>query len=279
MRWAGWASSALRSGRDGGGIYRGHQIRVHPLSEVSRLQACDGEMTALVAEDMILTLSGAVDPVQSVRLVEHQLGRDLLREKYLAGVRGVPRLVRGSFKMAANPHFEMDVVGAAHVEAGKDGLKIHRAIGSRQLNSTQEGQFVSGMIVRWRPHVFPRRRRRASWPHGILLGEACIEAERITVPKIDSSVGQWLARSYIQYLDAEGKRHPGFAFHDVGTDEFSGNVVGSLLLLGDETAHIGVSSERRTLQLESSRQCSSGDQKTASSEVLIHGFLVSHRRY
>ncbi len=278
-RRAGRAPSALRSGRGCGGIYRGYQIRVHPLSEVSRLQASDGEMAVLVAEDMILPLSGAVDPAQSVRLVEHQLGGDLLWEKYLAGVRGVSRLVRGSFKMAAYPHFEMDVVGAAHVVAGKDGLKVHRAIGSRQLNSTQEGQVVGGMILRWRPHFFRRRRRRTSRAHGILLGEAGIEAERITVPKIDSSVGQRLARSRVQHLDAEGKRHPGLAFHDVGTDEFSGNVVGSLLLLGDETADIGVSSERRTLQLERSRQCSSGDQKTASSEVLIHGFLVSHRRY
>jgi hypothetical protein len=92
-----------------------------------------------------------------------------------------------------------------------------------------------------------------------LLGEACIEAERITVPKIDSSVGQRLARSRVQHLDAEGKWHPRFALHDVGTDEFSGNVVGSLLLLGDETADIGVSSKRRTLQLECSRQCSSCD--------------------
>ena len=272
MRRARRASSALRSGRGCRGIYRGHQIRMHPLSEVSRLQASNGEMAVLVAEDVILILSGAVDPVQTIRLAEHQLGGDLLGEKYLAGVGGVPRFIRGSFKMTAYPHFEMYVVGAAHVKAGKDGSKVHRAMGSSQLNTTQESEFVAGMILRRRSHLSRRRshvfRRgpsratkgwRASWPHGILLGEASIEAERITVPKIDSRVGQRLARSYIQHLDAKGERHPGFAFHDVRTDEFSADVVGSLLLLGHETADIGVSSERRTLQLECSRQCSSCD--------------------
>jgi hypothetical protein len=59
---------------------------VHPLSEVSRLQASDGEVAVLVAEYMILILSSSVDPVQTVRFMEHQLGGDLLREKYLAGV-------------------------------------------------------------------------------------------------------------------------------------------------------------------------------------------------
>jgi hypothetical protein len=112
-----------------------------------------------------------------------------------------------------------------------------------------------------------------------LLGEACIKADRVTVPHIHGGVGQWFARSRVEHLDAEGKRDPGLAFHDVGTDEFSANVVRSLLLLGDETADIGVSGKRRTLQLERGRQCSSGDQKTASSEVLIHGVLVSDRRY
>jgi hypothetical protein len=92
-----------------------------------------------------------------------------------------------------------------------------------------------------------------------LLGEACIKADRVTVPHIHSGVGQRLARSHVQHLDAEGKRHPGFTFHNVGTEEFSGNVVGALLLLGDETADIRVSSERRALQLECGRQCSSGD--------------------
>ncbi len=46
-------------------------------------------MAVLVAEDMILILRGAVDTVATVRLVEHQLAGHLLREKYLAGVRGV----------------------------------------------------------------------------------------------------------------------------------------------------------------------------------------------
>jgi hypothetical protein len=112
-----------------------------------------------------------------------------------------------------------------------------------------------------------------------LLSEACIKAERVTVPKIDSCVGQGLARSRVEHLDAEGKRDPGLAFHNVRTDEFSGDVVRPLLLLRDESTHPGVSGERRTLQLERGRQCSSGNQKTASSEALIHGFLVSDRRY
>ena len=76
------------------------------LARGFRPQACDGKMAVLVAEDVILTLSGAVDPMQTVRLVEHQLGGDILREKYLTGVRGVPRFVPTNLKMAAYPHFE-----------------------------------------------------------------------------------------------------------------------------------------------------------------------------
>ena len=56
----------MRSGRGCGGIYHGHQVRMHPLREVSRLQASNGEVAVLVAEDMILILGGAVDPVQTV---------------------------------------------------------------------------------------------------------------------------------------------------------------------------------------------------------------------
>jgi hypothetical protein len=89
MRRAGRASSALGSGWCRSGIDPGHQISVHPLRQASRLQASNGEMAVLVAEDMILILRGAVDTVATVRLVEHQLAGHLLREKYLAGVRGV----------------------------------------------------------------------------------------------------------------------------------------------------------------------------------------------
>jgi len=227
---------------------------MHPLREVSRLQASNGEVAVLVAEDMILILGGAVDPVQTVGLVAHQLGGDLLREKYLAGMRGVPRFIGRPRNMSTNPHFEMNVVGAAHIEAGKDGLKTHRAIGTTQLNSAQEGQLVSGMILRWRPHLFRRRRRTSrttkgwsAWPHRILFGEPCVETESIAVPNIYGRIGQWLARSRVKHQYAKGKRHAGFAFRDVGADEFSGNVVGSLLLLRDETADIGVSGERGTL--------------------------------
>jgi len=56
----------LRSGGGCGGIYRGHQIRMHTLGEVARLQTRDGKVAVLVAEDMILILGGAVDPVQTV---------------------------------------------------------------------------------------------------------------------------------------------------------------------------------------------------------------------
>ena len=87
----------------------------------------------------------------------------------------------------------MDVVGAAHVETGKDGLKVHRAIGPRHLNSTQEGQFVGGTIL---PAAAPSfaRRRRPSWAHRILLSEAGIEADRVTVPYIHGGVGQGFTR-------------------------------------------------------------------------------------
>jgi len=39
---------------------------MHTLGEVARLQTRDGKVAVLVAEDMILILGGAVDPVQTV---------------------------------------------------------------------------------------------------------------------------------------------------------------------------------------------------------------------
>ncbi len=229
-------------------------------------------MAVLVTEDLILILRGAVDAVETVWLVAHQLGGDLLREKYLAGVRGVSRLIGRPRKMAANPHLEMYVVGAAHVEAGKDGLKIYRTVGSRQLNTAQEGQLVGGMILRRRSHVLRGRRAswategRASWPHRILFRESRVETESIAVPQIHGRVGQGLARSRVEHQYAKRKRHAGFAFHDVGTEELARDVIWPFLLLWDQPAHFRVRSERRTLKLQRGRKSSTANQEAAASK-------------
>jgi hypothetical protein len=67
------------------------------------------------------------------------------------------------------------------------------------------------------------------------------------VPNIHGRIGQWLARSRIEHQYAKRKRHAGFAFRDVGADEFAGDIIRPFLLLGDQPADNGVSGERGTL--------------------------------
>jgi hypothetical protein len=57
------------------------------------LETSDGELALLAAKDMILTLSGAMDFMQRVRLMLHKSRGHFFGKKDLTVVRGVSRFV------------------------------------------------------------------------------------------------------------------------------------------------------------------------------------------
>ena len=119
-------------------------------------------MAILLAENMILGLRRAVNLMQAVRLVLHELDRNFFREEKLAGMCGVAGRIGLGGDFAAFAHFEMDVVGAALVEAGKNRLKVHRAVRSCDLNTAQESELVGGIVL--------GRPSHASWRSGTIAG-------------------------------------------------------------------------------------------------------------
>jgi hypothetical protein len=204
----------------------------------------NGELAALAAKDMVFTLAGAVDTMQTVRLMEHQLRGKLFRKKYLTSVRGMACLVSGSRSVAAQPYLKVNVIRAPHVEAWKDGAESNCALLVRQLDAAQKCEFVRGVVLRGRSHSlrWSRRakalrieaeRRRTPWssgPLGILASESGVNAQRITMPNIDCRVGQRLARSRIKQHNAERKRQSWLVLRDIRPEEFTGHVVGALFL-------------------------------------------------
>ncbi|WP_353073054.1 hypothetical protein [Tunturiibacter gelidiferens] len=90
----------------------------------------------MIAEDVDFCLGGAVDLVVAVGLVLHERC-DLFGEEDLADVRGVAGGVGLVCFVAFDADFEVDVIGAAHVEAGEDGAEVDGAVGRGDLNAAE----------------------------------------------------------------------------------------------------------------------------------------------
>ena len=95
---------------------------------------------------MVFCLGSAVDFVELVWLMFHELDCDFLWKEYLAVVGGVACRVGFVCDAAVEPDFEVDVVGAPHVETGEDGAEGYGAIWWGDLNAAQKGQLVGGVI-------------------------------------------------------------------------------------------------------------------------------------
>jgi len=247
----------------------------------------------LIAEDVVFGLGGAVDLVVGIGLMLHELRCNFFGEEDLADVRGVAGGVGLVCFVAVDTDFEVDVVGAAHVEAREDGAKVYGAVWRSDLNATEEGELVRGMVFGWRAEALAwawaivrvsrvevwwrpgrwsalRRARRASGPHGVLGGVAGVKTEGVAVPDVDGGVGERLAGARVEDCDAkfEGDALP--VFDDVRAKEFVGDVVGADLLLGRELADVGVLQKAEgqgcTLQFEGRRESEGIGEEGAATE-------------
>ena len=194
----------------------------------------------LIAINMILGLRGAMDLVAAIGLLLHEFDGKLFREKELPGVGRVSGLISLLRSAAAHANFEMDVVCAAHVITGEYGLECHSTTRIRELNTSQEGERVGWMILRRRSHHFRWRAsgRGSAGTHRILLREARVQTERITMPYINSRVRQWLAAPAVHYDDPERQRDARFSLDDIGPEKLVGNIERSLFLLGVKLANL-----------------------------------------
>jgi hypothetical protein len=155
MRWGwhSWTTTGACGGWSCGGIDCGDDLCVKAIGELTGLQRPelgDLELAVLIFEDVIFGLGGAMDLVVCVGLVLHELRRDLFCEEDLSVVGGVACGVGLVRFMAVEADFEVDVIGAAHVEAGEDGAEVDEAVWRGDLNAAEEGEPVGGMVLRWR---------------------------------------------------------------------------------------------------------------------------------
>jgi hypothetical protein len=109
----------------------------------------DGEITVLLRKDAVFGLGGAVDVMGCVRLVRHESERDVFRKEELAYVGGVASGVGLLVWVPTKANLEVNMVDAALIEAGKDGLEVDDTVRSGDLNPTEEGKVV-GRFGCWR---------------------------------------------------------------------------------------------------------------------------------
>ncbi len=254
---AGWAHSDRRGrGRGVNGYGEGRTITGGGLCGVDRRDLRDGHIAVLFVEDVVFGLGGAVDMLRGIGLSRHELGGDVFGEEELSDVCGVASGVGFLVGMAAQPHLEVDVVDAALVEAGEDGLECDSAVRAGELDSAEEGEMV-GQLRCGRPAV--RRATQASWAKArrraggsvsrrwaawasrpahahVRFGLAGVEAKPIAVPEVDGCVGQRGARARVDEVDTQGERDAGLVFCDGGADQFVGDVERTDLLLRDQSA-------------------------------------------
>ncbi len=124
------------------------------LTGLEGLKLCDLELAVLILEDVVFGLGGAMDFVVCVGLVLHELRRDLFGEENLSVVGGVACDVGLVRFVAVEADFEVDVIGAAHVEAGEDGAEVDGAVWRGDLNAAEKGELVGGMVLRRRAEAF-----------------------------------------------------------------------------------------------------------------------------
>jgi hypothetical protein len=121
--------------------------------------------------------------------------------------------------------FEVDVVGAAFVASGEDGVEVDGAVVVGDLDAAKEGELVGGRIDGWRTEAFRRAgviagmagieagRRTVviagtTWAaesagtHGVLFREAGVETKGVAVPDVDGGVGKRLAGARVEHSDA-----------------------------------------------------------------------------
>jgi len=118
----------------------------------------------LFLEDVVFRLSSAMDGMAVVRRRVHQPLRELLGKEDLSYMRSmtfdVGHLFVRTFPrdgLAAQSHLEVNMVGAADIEAWKDGRKGYAPSGIGELNTPQKGQFIRRPHCWRRPHALGRR--------------------------------------------------------------------------------------------------------------------------
>src|SRR5579859_4198254 len=99
----------------------------------------------LLVEDAVFGLGGAVDVVAGVGFGGHESLGEVFGEEELTDVGGVAGGVGLLLGVAANTDLEMDVVDAALIKAGKDGLEGDGTVDAGELNAAEEGEFVGGL--------------------------------------------------------------------------------------------------------------------------------------
>src|SRR5579883_153468 len=116
----------------------------------------DGEFALLAVENAVFSLCGPVDLVAGVGRHRHELHGQVFREEDLSGMGCVARVICMVRDRATQTRFEMDMVGAAHIEAGNDGLERNRALRVGEMNAAQERKLVGGVVHRRRAEAFGR---------------------------------------------------------------------------------------------------------------------------
>ncbi len=169
----------MGGGGGGGGVDGGDEVGVVAGGWVVGLEggdAGDREIAVLAVEDAIFGGGGAVDVVSGVGRVGHEGGGEVFWEEDLADVGGVAGgvgvggggLAGDVSLVAAEADFEVDVVGAALVEAGKDGLEGGAAFPVGDLDAAAEGEVVGGLVEGWWAEAF-------GWA-GVVAGVFGVEA-------------------------------------------------------------------------------------------------------
>jgi hypothetical protein len=140
----------------------------------------------LSSKHHILRWFRAPNRVLCVGAALHESSRDFLGEEDLAGVRGMPSLVRLVAGGPAQPHLEMNVIGAAHVDARENCLKMNRTILRGRLDAPQERRFICGTRRWWGPKI-PWRTVLKAWRGSLRRRTAGTGMVFFRKPRIDSA--------------------------------------------------------------------------------------------
>ena len=216
----------------------------------------DRKFALLFSKNVILILGRAFDRMTAIGVVLHEAGGHFLGKEDLPDVRSVTTVVGLAGGVAAHADLVMNMVGAAHVDAGKDGAKTYRSVCTRALDAAQEGLVICWCVIGRRPH------RRSGWTviQGVievgfevrwrpgrslrtLLGEAGVDAGRIAMPYIDGRIRQRFAGACVEQSDLQNKRHTRFMFSNIRAKQLAGNVVRAYFLLRCQLAGRGLHCE------------------------------------
>jgi hypothetical protein len=184
--------------------------------------------------------------------------------------------------MAADADLEVDMVDAALIEAGEDGLEGYGAVGACELDAAEEGELVGGL------HRAGATRAAARWwAVGMVIGMigvevwwrsakagfgvAGVDAEGVAVPEVDGGVGDGGAGADVEDGDMELEGDAGLVLCDAGAEKLVSDVEGADLLLGDECGGGGSEGEGVAGEVQGGCGGEGGGDESAAGESVFNG--------